>query len=564
MLNCINKIVENVRNQYYGNNSLYPTGPILMGKEYFKLEDKKSFNIDMCLKISRPDDDKANNTMNVIYNNTLIIKTYKEYRDEQKKYSGKGYYNSLYHLKKIYKDEYNNEKDNEKIKELDSKKFSRLLNLSFRSMKFPVNRINDKYIIKEDEVDNSVIPMKKLIRNKRVLLNNNFIHKQEIEPTKQEEPIVKNKLLIPKNINLLYNKIKHNNILLNNININEEEQKSVQQTPENKLLIPKNLNQLYNKKLPINLEPDPPIIMIPSHVEKIESKKLLIPKKINLSFINKKPNIEIIPQIIPQIIQKLIPQIQEMSFPKKLSLICNDKALLSKNTKLNRIFNKYKEIYSDYKITLYDTNDIYVILQKNCRLYIEKIKKIKDKAALSHIFRYLILYLEGGIYCNLDIEPLKKIEDICISNYFHGNGTTDCNFYIYPKNKKILNNHCDFYDNPCNNYKIISKDDIKKYECLGHDLTKIKTLVCYEKNNDFKIFNGFIITKPRQSIFLKMLDTYIEKIDSLIKCDKVIHLEYSKIFRELIVSNIKNIVIFPSEKIYSIESDSKNSYFIRN
>ena len=41
MLDCINKIVENVKNKYYGISSLHPTGPGVLGLYFSKEEINK-------------------------------------------------------------------------------------------------------------------------------------------------------------------------------------------------------------------------------------------------------------------------------------------------------------------------------------------------------------------------------------------------------------------------------------------------------------------------------------------------------------------------------------------
>jgi mannosyltransferase OCH1-like enzyme len=44
LLKCINQIVQNVKNKYYGDNPLYPTGPGLLGK-FFTNDEKNKMNL---------------------------------------------------------------------------------------------------------------------------------------------------------------------------------------------------------------------------------------------------------------------------------------------------------------------------------------------------------------------------------------------------------------------------------------------------------------------------------------------------------------------------------------
>jgi mannosyltransferase OCH1-like enzyme len=107
LLQCINKISENVKNKYYGFNLLYPTGPGLLGEEYCKEyesiidkeEEKYKIDlidlIDLCLTISK-------NKIYIIFNNVPILEHYKEYREEQKLFAKTLSYGELYNLKQIY------------------------------------------------------------------------------------------------------------------------------------------------------------------------------------------------------------------------------------------------------------------------------------------------------------------------------------------------------------------------------------------------------------------------------------------------------------------------------
>jgi len=96
LLHCIRHIVENVKNNYYGINSLYPTGPGLLGKMYFhpntilKQMNELEMNYD-CNKYDL-----------ILYKNRIIFKNYDEYRLEQKKNSSKSHYDILWRKKQIY------------------------------------------------------------------------------------------------------------------------------------------------------------------------------------------------------------------------------------------------------------------------------------------------------------------------------------------------------------------------------------------------------------------------------------------------------------------------------
>jgi len=215
--------------------------------------------------------------------------------------------------------------------------------------------------------------------------------------------------------------------------------------------------------------------------------------------------------------------------PKKLHLTCKNKITIDNNKIWKECLQKYKLIYTDYEIKVYDNQDIYNIIEKEYPEYLEKIRQIKVGAVLADIFRYLILYLEGGIYSDLDCEPLKKIDTLFTNQpYYHGDKLRNNNFYVYPNNKKLVDNKWDFYNNPCDNCNLISKDEIDTYQCLGHVIPVNKSiLLSYEFHKDWhpncnniNVCQWFMISKPKQPIFLKMFMHCIENIDKLINLDK--------------------------------------------
>jgi mannosyltransferase OCH1-like enzyme len=96
MLNCINKIVENVKNKYYGKNWLYPTGPGLLGSFFTKANRND-------LELYFTDSKFDNKTIEyIVFNATIILKYYEGYRKEQAKYQKNKYYPDLWIENRIY------------------------------------------------------------------------------------------------------------------------------------------------------------------------------------------------------------------------------------------------------------------------------------------------------------------------------------------------------------------------------------------------------------------------------------------------------------------------------
>jgi mannosyltransferase OCH1-like enzyme len=95
LLKAINKIVENVKNEFYGNSSLEPTGPLMLEK-YFTASQKKRFDMyhDIYLTI---------NNRFIFFNNYIIFKNYNNYIQEQNNYKKVDHYSELWQKRLIYK-----------------------------------------------------------------------------------------------------------------------------------------------------------------------------------------------------------------------------------------------------------------------------------------------------------------------------------------------------------------------------------------------------------------------------------------------------------------------------
>jgi mannosyltransferase OCH1-like enzyme len=95
LLLAISRIVENVRNKFYGCSPLEPTGPLLLAN-YFSISDKNNF--DMYHDIY-----KTNENRFIFFNNYIILKSYNSYLDEHDKNKKIEYYGNLWLKRNIYK-----------------------------------------------------------------------------------------------------------------------------------------------------------------------------------------------------------------------------------------------------------------------------------------------------------------------------------------------------------------------------------------------------------------------------------------------------------------------------
>lgn len=98
MRKCIYQIVENVKNKFYGDWCLDPTGPGLLGT-YFTSEERK--NLEMYHEKSVVEGKL--NEFYIVKNDRIILKFYSGYRDEQAKFQKNNHYGVLWGEKNIYR-----------------------------------------------------------------------------------------------------------------------------------------------------------------------------------------------------------------------------------------------------------------------------------------------------------------------------------------------------------------------------------------------------------------------------------------------------------------------------
>jgi mannosyltransferase OCH1-like enzyme len=92
LLKCINQIVKNTKNNYYGHNALYPTGPGLLGLFFDKNYEFNFFFSECGNYILYQDKDEIKK----------VLKIYDNYRYEQSKYQSRTHYTILWEERKIY------------------------------------------------------------------------------------------------------------------------------------------------------------------------------------------------------------------------------------------------------------------------------------------------------------------------------------------------------------------------------------------------------------------------------------------------------------------------------
>lgn len=94
LLQAIDKIVDNVKNRYYGNNCLEPTGPLLLSG-LFTSEQKHAFDMKHAFYISLK-------FRFILFNNYHVFKSYYEYLDEHAQNQKVPHYSVLWGQHQIY------------------------------------------------------------------------------------------------------------------------------------------------------------------------------------------------------------------------------------------------------------------------------------------------------------------------------------------------------------------------------------------------------------------------------------------------------------------------------
>lgn len=94
LLQAINRVVENVRNRYYGSNCLQPTGPLMLA-DFFCRKTKNNFDMKHEYLIS------IQNKI-IFLNKFIVFKSYHGYSNEQSANQKTGHYSSLWSKRQIY------------------------------------------------------------------------------------------------------------------------------------------------------------------------------------------------------------------------------------------------------------------------------------------------------------------------------------------------------------------------------------------------------------------------------------------------------------------------------
>ena len=205
-------------------------------------------------------------------------------------------------------------------------------------------------------------------------------------------------------------------------------------------------------------------------------------------------------------------------FPKILHLTCKNKRNIG-NPVWVYCYNKFRTMYSGYEIILYDNNDIYQIVSQHFPEHLQIIRSVSNGGAIADTFRYLILYLKGGIYADMDCEPLRHIDELFTDYiYYHGNNKNH-NFSLVLSQANYYNT---YNLQPCSQCEQISATG---FNCKGHNLIDPETTQVIISNEFSKFFGNhgkqagqccqwFIIAQPGVGLFKSCYTQCIRNIES--------------------------------------------------
>ena len=183
------------------------------------------------------------------------------------------------------------------------------------------------------------------------------------------------------------------------------------------------------------------------------------------------------------------------------------------------VIPNWKKIYPDYEVKLYDNNDcIKFLLDEYGQEYVDIFNFIKDGPIKADFWRVCILYKYGGIYSDIDIEPLVNIETIlekdvtfltCISDTI--TASYNPHFIVTVPNHKILKYSIDIYLDYYRNKKpyaywswsIVFIFENALLKIFKKNITKDETVVDNE-NNKYQ-FMKEIIPSPNTFFDFKTL-----------------------------------------------------------
>jgi hypothetical protein len=96
--NCIQRIVENGKNRFYGSSPLEPTGPLCLKREFTE-DELTEMRREMELKVSG---DSVNKELQIVWNGRPILEAYKGYYQSDNRNDSHNYYANRWKNRTMY------------------------------------------------------------------------------------------------------------------------------------------------------------------------------------------------------------------------------------------------------------------------------------------------------------------------------------------------------------------------------------------------------------------------------------------------------------------------------
>ncbi len=172
------------------------------------------------------------------------------------------------------------------------------------------------------------------------------------------------------------------------------------------------------------------------------------------------------------------------------------------------VINNFKKVYPEYEIKIYDNNDCIEFLNKDFgQEYVDVFNFIKDGPIKADFWRVCILYKYGGIYSDIDVVPIKNIDEIllpdttfltCICSFFK---FITPHFIVSAPNhivlKMCIDKYLDFYRTK------------KQYSYLGWSIMHVmKPILCELLNECVDTDGVYYDNNKNQYQFLKEVSNF--------------------------------------------------------
>ena len=73
---------------------------------------------------------------------------------------------------------------------------------------------------------------------------------------------------------------------------------------------------------------------------------------------------------------------------------------------------KWRALHPDYEVRVRDDRDVEEFIHQHAPHVLARWKAMPIGAVKADVYRYLVLFVEGGVYSDMDCEPLKSIESL--------------------------------------------------------------------------------------------------------------------------------------------------------